>query len=226
MAIQYFGPDRYRDAAIANHKKIFAGQMGAGDGGSVGSGRVDVANIGQNGATLQDTLSDIMGMGGGARQRINADFNTLQGTTAARLQARGLGNSTLLGNMRMGVEGNRQQAMLDLQDKLLGQSVGARQYYAGLGNQQTLANIGANASMRNASTSAAAQLAAAAMNNASQQQIARMQNPDPFMLNPNYQSEIGRVANSPMTMGWGTTNTRADALGQVPYYIMNPAARR
>jgi hypothetical protein len=102
---------------LMNLLGLGAGQGGAGTGQAFG---------GPASQLFQDNLADVSNMGQGEQNRINQRMNALSNTTAARLEARGLGGSNLVSAAQSNVERERSSQMLDLNDRLAGQRVGVR----------------------------------------------------------------------------------------------------
>ena len=88
------------------------------------SGNV-AAVTGQRQAAIERDYAQLLGMlaqqGGYERGRIGRDFNSQAGSVGAALAGTGLYNSTIQDNMRQGVERNRAEALLGLEESLRGQ---------------------------------------------------------------------------------------------------------
>lgn len=87
-------------------------------------------------------LGDINQMGASRTGQINEQFSTTTNNALARLSDRGIGGSTYAVNAAQGAERQRQFALNDLQDRLLGQKIDVRQQYGNalFGAEQQYAN--------------------------------------------------------------------------------------
>lgn len=91
-------------------------------------------------------LAGIEASGKGAFKRINDTFDRAQGTNVGRLFSAGWGNSSLAGSYSLGNEDRRSQALLDLDNQLFAQRLGAQQ----AGTSAALQQFGINTQARQA----------------------------------------------------------------------------
>jgi hypothetical protein len=108
---------------------LFSGPLFGGGGGDLsGGGGGDLFSqlLGARRAEGADIMGQLDGFGESQRRRIDEDFGALGGTQQARMEARGLGASSLAPAASTAVERGRQQARLDLEDSLTAQRVGTQ----------------------------------------------------------------------------------------------------
>jgi len=105
----------------------FGGVFTGGSGGGLSQPVIRDGAAGGQGGFVGGLLDQLEGFGSGERARINQDFTDLSGTASARLEARGLGGSSLLPSVLSGVERERQLALGELGDRVIGQRIGVQE---------------------------------------------------------------------------------------------------
>ena len=98
-----------------------------GSGGTPDGGQVFPQQI-VGGRVAENLVGQIQQLGQAERSRINRRTEDVTGTALARLENRGFGGSaSLLGGSLGAIEGGREQAILNLNDQLLGQQLGVQE---------------------------------------------------------------------------------------------------
>lgn len=126
------------EAQTAMRKKILAQLLGMAPQVSQGQGGSFVG-----GADVGSLLQQLQGAGDGERATINNAFQNTGNTAVARLDARGLGSSNIVGSTMAGVQRQKQLALGGLNDRLINQRIGVQEngLNRGLQLQQILAGL-------------------------------------------------------------------------------------
>lgn len=111
---------------------LLGGGLGVGGGGGnimqPGAPDTPGGGFGGGGGGIGGTLLDqLAGYGQGERARIEQDFTDLGNTAVARLEARGLGGSSLLPAEMLGVEREKQLALGELGDRQIEARIGVQE---------------------------------------------------------------------------------------------------